>query len=66
MTAIARNLLRQFDSLEPAEKRQIAGEILRRSEGVGPLPDAVFDELAADLLGAYDREEESHADRQAR
>lgn len=57
MTTTARSLLATFDTLEPAEKQQVAAEILRRSAGVNGVPDKTFDELAAELFRGYDAEE---------
>ncbi len=61
MTTIARNVLAAFDALSPAEQQQVAAEILRRSAGAGELPEAAFDELAADLFRGYDAEEAARA-----
>lgn len=62
MTATARNLLDAFDTLAPAEKQQVAAEILRRSVGANGVPDATFDELAAELFRGYDAEEAAGAE----
>jgi hypothetical protein len=59
MTARARGLLTAFDALDPADKQQVAAEILRRSAGVDELPDEAFDELAAEVFRGYDSEEAS-------
>jgi hypothetical protein len=61
MTTSARDVLAAFDTLSPAEQQQVAVEILRRSAGAGELPDAAFDELAAELFRAYDAEETGRA-----
>ncbi|MFH0982984.1 MAG: hypothetical protein V2A79_15800 [Planctomycetota bacterium] len=62
MTATARDILAAFDVLDPAERRQVAVEILRRSVGVDDLPDAGFEELAAELFRGYEAEEAARAD----
>lgn len=63
MSANARDLLAAFSALPPAEQREVAAEILRRTSGTGALPDEAFDELAAELFRAYDAEEEAGANR---
>lgn len=62
MTTAARDLLTAFDALSPADQQQVAAEILRRSAGTGDLPEAAFDELAAELFRGYDAEEAARAD----
>ena len=62
MTATARNLLDAFDTLDPAEKQQVAAETLRRSPGVDGVSDETFDELAAELFRGCDAEEAAGAD----
>ena len=61
MSTTARKLLSEFESLGPADQRELATEILRRSTGVGDVPDAGFDELAAELFRAYEAEESGGA-----
>jgi len=61
MTAPARDFLAAFESLKPAEQRQVAVEILRRSLGTGELPESAFEELAGELFESYDAEEASGA-----
>ena len=61
MTATVRNLLQTFDTLGPAEKQEILVEVLRRSPAADPIPDEAFNELAADVLKAYDAEESASA-----
>jgi len=61
MTATAREVLEAFDSLPPAEQQQVATEILRRSAGVGDMPEAGLDELAAELFRSYEAEEAERA-----
>jgi hypothetical protein len=61
MTASARDLLTAFDALDPAEKQQVAAEILRRSAGLDDLRNDTFDELAAELFRGYDAEEAAGA-----
>jgi hypothetical protein len=63
MSTVARDLLNAFDALDPAEKREVAVEILRRSMGAGELPDQAFDDMAAELFVGYDAEETAGADR---
>jgi hypothetical protein len=63
MTAIARKLLAAFDGLPPDEQQQVAAEILRRTAAADDLPDAAFDELAAELFRGYDAEEAARANR---
>jgi hypothetical protein len=57
MTATAENLLAAFDTLSADEQQQVAVEILRRTAGTEDLPEAAFDELAAELFRAYAAEE---------
>jgi hypothetical protein len=57
MTATIRELLDAFDSLPPAEKQQVAAEILRRTVRPDALPVAALHELAAELFHGYDNEE---------
>ncbi len=61
MTEAARELLDAFDALSPADREQVALEILRRTTG-GDLPDAALDELADELFRSYDAEEAAHGD----
>jgi hypothetical protein len=61
--AIARKLLATFDSLPPDEQQQVAAEILRRAATAEDLPEAVLDELAAELFRSYDADEAARADR---
>jgi hypothetical protein len=56
-------LLAAFDSLEPADKQQVAIEILRRSGGLDEISDQAFDEAALELLQGYDAEESRLCDR---
>jgi hypothetical protein len=57
MTTAARDVLKAFEALAPAEQQEVAAEILRRATPEGDLPDAAFDELATDLFRHYDAEE---------
>jgi hypothetical protein len=66
MTKAVRELLAGFDALSAADKQQAASEILRRTAGVGDIPDSGFDELAAELFRSYDAEEAGNADPSAR
>lgn len=61
MTALAKKLLAQFDALPPDEQHQVAAEILRRTAAADDLPEAAFDELAAELFRSYDAEEAARA-----
>ncbi|HWG41927.1 MAG TPA: hypothetical protein VN688_04005 [Gemmataceae bacterium] len=61
MTDTVRDLLQAFDALLPAEKNQIAAEILRRCSPDEGLPDAALDELAIELFRSYDAEEDTRA-----
>jgi hypothetical protein len=61
MTVTAENLLAAFDALSPHEQQQVGAEILRRTAGTGDLPEAAFDELAAELFRAYEAEEAGRA-----
>jgi hypothetical protein len=61
VTSSARDLLAAFDALPPEEQRQVAAEILRRTAPAGDLPDAAFEELAAELFRGYDAEEAAGA-----
>jgi hypothetical protein len=61
MTAIALKLLAAFDELPPEEQHQVAAEILRRTAAAADLPEAAFDELAAELFRSYDAEEAARA-----
>ena len=61
MTATAQKLLAEFDALPPADRQQVAVEILRRTSEPGDLPEAALDELAAELFRAYDAEEAARA-----
>ena len=66
MTQTAHDLIAAFDALDPADKREVAVEILRRSAGVEEVPDEAFDELASELFQNYDAQEAASADNQAR
>jgi hypothetical protein len=52
-----RDLLEAFDWLPPAEKQQIAAEILRRSVGPDDISEAALHELTAELFHGYDNED---------
>jgi hypothetical protein len=60
MTEAARELLRTFDALAPADQEEVAAEILRRASS-DDLPDAALHELADELFRSYDAEEAAHA-----
>jgi len=57
MTTTAWDVLKAFDALAPADQHEVAAEILRKTAPGGPLPDAAFDELAAELFRRYDGED---------
>ncbi|HZY89708.1 MAG TPA: hypothetical protein VFE78_33110 [Gemmataceae bacterium] len=57
MTDAARQLLKAFESLPPADQQQVAVEILRRSAASDELSETARHELADDLFRAYDAEE---------
>ncbi len=59
-----RDLVRRFDALPPAERHQVATVILRRSTGSGEMPEAAFDEIAAELSWIHDTEEAEDANPQ--
>jgi hypothetical protein len=61
MTATARQLLAAFETLSPAEKHQVAVEILRRA-APDDLSEAALAELADELFRSYDAEEAARAD----
>jgi hypothetical protein len=61
MIATANELLAAFDALPPEEQRQVTIEIIRRSTGSDDLPEAAYDELAAELFRVYEAEEADHA-----
>lgn len=62
MTVTAHDLLVAFDTLDPAEKQQVAAEILLRSAGVADVQVEALDELAAELFQVYEAEEAADAD----
>jgi len=61
MSAMARELLKTFELLDPEDRQEVATEILRRSAGerwgAGDLEDEAYVELACDLFKMYDKEE---------
>ena len=57
MSASPQEILAAFEALPPAEQQRVAAEIIRRSSGHGDLPEAAYDELAAELFRSYDAEE---------
>jgi hypothetical protein len=61
MIVTAQDLLAAFDALPADEKRLAVAELLRRSGSQGDLPEAAFDELAAELFRSYDSEEAARA-----
>lgn len=61
MNQTVRSLLQAFDALPPADKREVAVEILRRTTSGDELPDDAFDELAAEVFRGYDAEESANA-----
>jgi hypothetical protein len=65
MSTAVQQFLDSFDALSPADRHQVAVEILRRfhSADSGPLPDEALVELADELFCALDAEEAHHAPR---
>ncbi len=61
MTASARKILAEFDSLPPDDQQQVAAEIQRRTADKEDLPESVLDESAAELFRTYDAEEAARA-----
>jgi hypothetical protein len=61
MTATAHDVLTAFEALPPAERQEVAAEILRRSAGTGDLSEAALDELADEVFRAYDAQEAKSA-----
>jgi hypothetical protein len=61
MTQAALNLLAAFEALPAQEQHQVAAEIIRRTADA-ELPEAAFDELAAELFRGYEAEEAARAD----
>lgn len=56
MTTAARDILKAFDALPPAEQHEVATEILRRSMPEEELSETALDELADELFRRYDAE----------
>ena len=64
MTTTARELVNAVDALpDPDREAVIAELLLRRPPGAGDLPDAAFEELAADVFRIYDDAEAADAAR---
>jgi uncharacterized membrane protein len=63
MTTKARDVLKTFETLSPADQQEIAVEILRRRAGTGEISEAAFNELADEVFCAYDAEEDKNAKR---
>jgi hypothetical protein len=61
MTEAARELLRAFESLPPADQQQVTAEILRRSAGPEGLSETALHGLADELFRSYDAEEAADA-----
>ncbi len=57
MSTTVQNILPAFNSLSPAEQREVAAEILRNSSGAGEISEAGFNEMAEELFLQYDAEE---------
>ena len=64
MSAIAKELLKTFESLDPEDRQEVVAEILRCSArekgekwGAGDLEDETYVELARDIFEMYDKEE---------
>lgn len=62
MTTAAQELLKVFDTLPPADQREVAVAILRRTSATEDIPEAALQELAAELFRSYDAEEAAHGD----
>ncbi len=62
MSVSVPEVLAAFDALSPPEQHQVAMEILRRAMTAADLPEAGFDELAAELFRGYDAEDAGDAD----
>jgi hypothetical protein len=64
MTAAVQELLTAFDALPAAERDAVIEALLLRCPaGAGDLPDAAFEELAAELFLSYDASEAADAAR---
>lgn len=61
MSDRARELLLSFEALPPADRAEVAAELLRRSEDYGPLTDEALTEVAGQLARMYDAEEDGRA-----
>ena len=61
MSTAAQDLLKAFDALPATAQHEVAVAILRRTASVDDIPDAAFDELAAELFRSYDADEAAHA-----
>ena len=59
MTTTSRELLASFDTLEPAEKQEVAAEILHRTMGHDGIDDSAFVELGAALSKAMTKRSSS-------
>jgi hypothetical protein len=57
MSSAARELLVTFEALDPAERQEVAAEILRRAMGSGELDEAAYDELSRGIFNLYEKEE---------
>ena len=57
MGSMAKELLETFEKLEPAERQEVAAEILRRAAGSGDLEMGAYGEIARDLFEMYEKEE---------
>lgn len=57
MTATARKVLADFDTLPTEDQQQVFAELLRRRTQEGELPEAALDELADELFRDYDTQE---------
>jgi hypothetical protein len=66
MTTAARDVLKAFDTLSPAEQQEVTVEILRRAVSEGELPPEAFDELADELFRSYDAEEAARGNTESR
>lgn len=60
MTPAVEQLLHSFGALSDSEKQQVAAEILRRSLGVGDVPESALVEAADELFSRLEADETGH------
>lgn len=61
MSDAVRQLLDLFEALPKPDKQAAAAEILRRASTEGDIPVPDLDQLAGELFGALDAEEDARA-----